>query len=181
MLLVDHQLKKFLPDIVTPYEPELISPNSLDLRLSNSFQILDKNKTERTIDPKRGRDLLPWRSVRANEIEIQPNEFLLASTLEEFKIPNNIYAIVAGKSTVAREGILVECAGLVDSSFTGSITLEIKNLTPYTYRLHANQLIAQIMFHTCGEVETSYDKVGTYNGQKAATKGNTSKLYRFVK
>lgn len=59
---------------------------------------------------------------------LRPGEFLLGSTLEVVRLPRDLAAQVKGKSTWARRGLMVECAGFIDPRFRGNIVLEIKNL-----------------------------------------------------
>jgi len=186
MLLVDHQIKRAVKelDIITPYHEDLVGPNSIDVLLGSTFKRLKTDDmrfmSAYVRDPRRDKKDMEWRSVTADSFVLEPNEFVLASTLEYVKIPDNMYGIISGKSSLAREGIMIECAGFLDSGFEGNITLEIKNLLPFKYRLHTGQLIAQICFFTCTGVENSYiASKHSYQGQRGATASrNMSKLYR---
>lgn len=186
MLLVDHQLKKAVQelDIIKPYREDLIGPNSIDVLLGPTFMRLKMDDmrfmSAHIRDPKRDQKDMEWRPVKADSIILEPSEFVLATTLEYVKIPDNMYGIISGKSSLAREGIMVECAGFIDSGFEGNLTLEIKNLLPFKYRLHVGQLIAQICFFTCGEAENNYaNEKHSYHKQQGATASkNMSKIYR---
>lgn len=187
MLLVDHQIKRVIKElnVITPYREDLVGPNSIDVLLGSTFKRLKTDDmrfmSAYVRDPRRGDQKgMEWRTIVGTQIVLEPNEFILATTLECVKIPDNMYGIISGKSTLAREGIMVECAGFIDSGFEGNLTLEIKNLLPFKYKLHTGQLIAQICFFTCGEVENSYVALKhSYQNQQGATAArNMSKLYR---
>ena len=47
-----------------------------------------------------------------SECIIPPNSFVLARTVEKFKIPNDVLVICLGKSTYARCGIIVNVTPL---------------------------------------------------------------------
>lgn len=84
-----------------------------------------------------------WEWVRPS-----PGAFLLGCTEEVFHLPDDIVGMVVGKSGVARAGLMVECAGLIDPGFHGQITLELANLLPVNgaIELRRGMAIAQVMF-----------------------------------
>lgn len=78
---------------------------------------------------------------------LRPGEFLLGATLEVVQLPRNLAGQVKGKSTWARRGLLVECAGFIDPGFRGNIVLELKNLhEKQDILLRYKDRIAQIAF-----------------------------------
>ena len=79
---------------------------------------------------------------------LRPGQFLLGATLEVVTMPRDIAGQVKGKSTWARRGLLVECAGFIDPGFRGNIVLEIKNLhETEDIILRYEDRIAQIAFY----------------------------------
>lgn len=113
-----------------------IQPVSVDLRLGDSWTTLPEHPND-----KRGH-----LRVLKTEMVVEPGEFLLGCTQEAVELPSWIAAVVKGKSSWARRGIMVEAAGLVDPGFRGQITLEIKNLSHLPRLLRAGDPICQIMF-----------------------------------
>ena len=99
---------------------------------------------------------------------IPPNSFALARSVECFSIPRDVLALVIGKSTYARCGIIVNCTPL-EPEWRGHVTLEISNTTPLPARIYANEGIAQVLFFKASDVcATSYaDKGGKYQDQPA--------------
>lgn len=104
---------------------------------------------------------------------LEAGQFILASTLEEVRMPDTLVGLVSGKSTLARRGLLVEAAGLVDPGFKGTITLELKNLGHQRIRLELEMLICQISFLAVeGVVSRPYGSPGLgshYQGQRGPT------------
>lgn len=172
-ILVDSQLRVAIEMgtiLVDPYDPLLIQPNSLDVRLGNTECRYVAPGYNCVINPA---DEAP-RSVsrQVDKVIIKPGEFILVETMEYIKLPSNIYGEIMGKSSTGRLGIDVENAGLVDSGFEGTLTLELYNKTKnHTYALPPGFPIAQIVFYPCDEVETPYNmkKTSRYNGQRGAT------------
>ena len=173
-ILVDKQLKEVIESSrlsVSPFDPSLIQPNSLDVRLGNTeTKYIASGFNRNVINPANEAPRSVSRQV--DKIVINPGEFILVETLEYFKLPSDIYGVVMGKSSNGRLGVDVENAGLIDSGFEGTITLELYNKNPlYTYTLPVGYPIAQVMFDTCEEVETPYCDRTTarYCGQRGAT------------
>jgi dCTP deaminase len=67
---------------------------------------------------------------------IEPNEFILAQTLEHVWIPRNMIARVEGRSMYARVGLSMhQTAPWLQPGWHGQITLEIKNSGPLHIKL----------------------------------------------
>ena len=174
MLLVDWQIKQYLDaGVITidPYDPALVQPNSIDVRLGNNFVIYQKSDT--IIDPYDRESIVDHtQTIVADDIVVGPDDFVLARTIEFIRLPKTIVADLKGKSSLARLGIEVhQTAGWIDAGFSGTITLELKNANVRPVRLYAGMTIGQIAFNETEPVDTPYDRrVGAkYNGQIAAT------------
>ncbi len=76
---------------------------------------------------------------------IPPNSFALTYSLEHLSVPRYVLAIVLGKSTYARCGVIVNCTPL-EPEWRGHVTLEISNTTPLPARIYANEGVAQVLF-----------------------------------
>lgn len=166
MILSDGTIQQLLKagdvGIYPEPEPEQLQPVSVDLLLSTSFVINEL--------PIAGTHS---RSVLTNRMTINPGQFMLGSTKETIKLPAHIMAQVHGKSTLARKGLMVEAAGLVDPGFIGTITLELFNMGSSPLHLHAGEPICQISFHAIDlAVQRPYGTEGLnshYQGQLRAT------------
>ena len=101
---------------------------------------------------------------------VSPNSFVLAHTVEYFKIPRDVLVICLGKSTYARCGIIVNVTPL-EPEWEGHVTLEFSNTTPLPAKIYANEGACQFLFLKGNEpCETSYkDKAGKYMGQRGVT------------
>lgn len=79
-------------------------------------------------------------------VNLQPGQFVLAASLERFKLPNDIQAIVHDKSTLARQGVALQNT-VLEPGWEGYITLELSNHGPKPVRILVGQPIAQVVFH----------------------------------
>jgi deoxycytidine triphosphate deaminase len=106
-------------------------------------------------------------------IYLQPGEFILAQSEQEFYLPNDISAEYKLKSSMARIGLNHALAGWCDAGWYGSVlTLELKNWTKnHIIRLKKGDKIGQMIFFHHREVpkDRSYGVRGRYNNDKETT------------
>ncbi len=167
--------------IIEPFEPEQVKENATgrvisygtssygyDVRVANEFKLFT-NINATIVDPKNF-DAKSFVDTKSDECIIPPNSFALARTIEYFRIPRDILAIVSGKSTYARMGIIVSNT-VIEPEWEGHITLEFSNTTPLPAKIYANEGVAQVLFFGANEIcETSYrDRNGKYQGQTGVT------------
>jgi len=145
-----------------------VSSYGYDMRVSDEFKIFTNLKNT-VIDPKKF-DPESFVNFKGDVCVIPPNSFVLASSVEYFRIPRETIVICLGKSTYARCGIVVNVTPL-EPEWEGHVTIEISNTAPLPAKLYANEGIAQIIFLESREIcEKSYaDKTGKYQAQKGIT------------
>ncbi|MCS7064210.1 MAG: dCTP deaminase [Methylacidiphilales bacterium] len=145
-----------------------LSSYGYDIRISDEFKILNKH-SDKIIDPKKfDPDLLI--DFKGDSYVIPPNSFVLARSLEYFRIPRDVIVICTGKSTYARCGIIVNVTPL-EPEWEGYLTLEISNTAPLPTKIYAFEGIAQLIFITGNSLcEMSYrERKGKYQGQTGIT------------
>jgi dCTP deaminase len=160
---------------VEPWDPKMVQPASIDLRLGDSFRVFHNHRVA-TIDLRDPpANLTEEIVVPAGEpFVIHPGEFCLGRTLEWVQIPDDIVARIEGKSSLGRLGLIVHAtAGFCDPGFEGTLTLELNNLTRVPIRLYPDLPIAQLSFMTLDKPALKpYGTPGLgshYQGQRAAT------------
>lgn len=145
-----------------------LSSYGYDARVSDEFKIFT-NVDNAVVDPK---NFSPTGFVdrQTNVCVIPPNSFVLARTVEYFRIPRDVLVICLGKSTYARCGIIVNVTPL-EPEWEGHVTLEFSNTTPLPAKIYADEGACQFLFLKGeGECEVSYrDRHGKYMGQKGVT------------
>ncbi|PIQ28500.1 dCTP deaminase [bacterium (Candidatus Blackallbacteria) CG17_big_fil_post_rev_8_21_14_2_50_48_46] len=141
-----------------------LSSYGYDLRVSNHFKIFT-NINNTVVDPK-AFDENSFIDFIGDVCTIPPNSFALASSIEYFKIPDDVLTICLGKSTYARCGIIVNVTPF-EPGWEGFVTLEISNTTPLPCRIYANEGLCQVLFFQGDEVcETNYrSREGKYQSQ----------------
>ena len=164
-------------NMISPFENKQVRGNKIsyglssfgyDARVSNEFKIFTNVNSE-IIDPKNFKQD-NFISKNGEECIIPPNSFVLSSTVEYFKIPNDVMVICLGKSTYARCGIIVNVTPL-EPSWEGHVTLEFSNTSPLPAKIYANEGAAQFIFLKGNEKPdiTYADRNGKYMKQSGVT------------
>ena len=141
-----------------------LSSYGYDARVAGEFKIFT-NVNNDVVDPK-AFSSSSFIERQADYCIIPPNSFVLARTIEYFKIPRDVLVICLGKSTYARCGIIVNVTPL-EPEWEGQVTLEFSNTTPLPAKLYAGEGACQFLFlHGNEACETSYaDRKGKYQNQ----------------
>lgn len=166
MIISDLTLKQYLADgtiIVEPIEEYQVQPASIDMRLGDHFLTVDEHAMGIiSMD-----EPIQYRDISREEIIIPPKSFILATTMEYIKLPDNMTAFVEGRSSIGRMGLFIQNAGWVDPGFEGEITLEIFNANSLPIKLQAGRRICQLVF---AEMDQTTDNPyrGKYQGQRKA-------------
>src|ERR1700690_1029109 len=142
-----------------------VSSYGYDIRVANEFKIFT-NVFGATVDPKQF-DPKSMVDFSGDVCVVPPNSFVLARTIEYFRIPRKVLTVCIGKSTYARCGIIVNVTPF-EPEWEGYVTLEFSNTTPLPAKIYANEGVCQILFFQSDEVcEISYkDRKGKYQAQK---------------
>ena len=145
-----------------------VSSYGYDARVSDEFKVFT-NVNNALVDPKNFSEE-SFIERKSDSCIIPPNSFVLARTVEYFKIPRDVLVICLGKSTYARCGIIVNVTPL-EPEWEGHVTLEFSNTTPLPARIYANEGACQFLFlkgdSTC---DVSYlERSGKYMKQRGVT------------
>lgn len=133
---------------IDPFDPAMVQPASVDLRLGPSFRVFHNFRVEAIDIADVPQNLTEHVEVAEDEpFVVHPGEFVLGRTAEYIEMPDDLVSRVEGKSSLGRLGLIVHAtAGFVDPGFRGTLTLEITNLTRVPIKLWAGKPIAQLSF-----------------------------------
>lgn len=164
--------------MIQPFQPQLVrevggyrrisyglSSYGYDARLDSRFKLY--HPWGGTIDPKEVKE--EWwmeHQVEEGAFVLPAHQYVLAHTVEVFKLPRDIFALCIGKSTYARCGLIVNTTPL-EPGWEGQLTLELYNAAPMPIRLWPQEGICQIVFMRGQPPSTTYgDRGGKYQGQR---------------
>jgi dCTP deaminase len=178
MILSDRDIRTALAEGrigIDPSDDGDIQPSSVDLHVDRYFRTFH-NHRHAFIDVKSEmEDLTELLEVKPDESFIlHPGEFVLGSTSEYVKLPDDLVARLEGKSSLGRLGLLIHStAGYVDPGFEGHLTLELSNVANLPITIYPDMKIGQIsFFQLTSPAENPYgsSKVGSkYQGQRGPT------------
>jgi dCTP deaminase len=160
---------------IEPYDPTLIQPSSLDVRVDRLFRVF-RNSRYPYIDVKTEQDELTELVEVTGDgpFILHPGEFVLGSTLERVTLPDDLVARLEGKSSLGRLGLLIHStAGFIDPGFDGHVTLELSNVANLPITIYPEMKIGQLSFVQMSEpAEMPYGSgsLGSkYQGQRGPT------------
>lgn len=151
--------------LVHPYNPENVGPCSIDLTLGAEIR-------------PEGEGNRPFATAinlhDEGTYELAPGDRILATTAEVIRMPRDRVGFLMLRSTAARMGLEHSFSGLVDPSFEGQLTLELKNdLKNHVIHLSPGMRLVQLYVESVeGRVIHSYERVGFYQGQAGPTVSN---------
>lgn len=153
-----------------------LSSYGYDARVADEFKIFT-NVDSAIVDPKNFSDQ-GFVERKSAVCVIPPNSFVLARTVEYFRIPRDVLVICLGKSTYARCGIIVNVTPL-EPEWEGHVTLEFSNTTPLPAKVYADEGACQFLFLKGDKAcEVSYkDRNGKYMKQTGVTLPQVRKVH----
>ncbi len=133
-----------------------VQTHAVDLRLGFTFLIpkvwrmTEKGRQSLSIDPLKDHGPEYFDVIELEQgqcFELLPQEYVLVSTFETIKVPNDLMAVLYPRSSVNRKGLSVDLTGIIDSGYEGPLTLPIRNNTrSQTIQLHPGERICQVVF-----------------------------------
>ncbi|MBS5002365.1 dCTP deaminase [Holdemania filiformis] len=167
MILSDKTLQAMLSAgtlTITPLIEDQIQPASVDIRLGNTFSVVEDSPSGMI----NMENEIRYKTITSESYILLPNQFVLATTMEYFDLPDDLTAFVEGRSSLGRMGLFIQNAGWVDPGFKGEITLELYNANRCAIELKAGRRIGQLVFAK-KDAPTLHPYNGKYQGQKGAT------------
>ena len=167
MILSDKTIKKLLADGplgITPCDDTQIQPASVDVRLGDTFSVVEDSPTGMiSLDGE-----ICYKTIKPDRYVLLPGQFVLATTMEYFRLPDDLTAFVEGRSSLGRMGLFIQNAGWVDPGFEGEITLELYNANRCAIELRAGRRVGQLVFAKM-DAAAEHPYRGKYQGQRGAT------------
>jgi dCTP deaminase len=177
MVLSDRTIARLLEEgriEIDPYDGALLQPSSVDVRVDRYFRVF-RNNLYPYIDVKvEQEELTELVEVNEQPFVLHPGEFVLGSTLERVRLPDDLVARLEGKSSLGRLGLLIHStAGFIDPGFDGHVTLELSNVANLPITIYPEMKIGQLSFMQLSEPAAApygSSSLGSkYQGQRGPT------------
>jgi dCTP deaminase len=162
--------------VLDPWDPEMVQPSSIDVRLDKYFRLFDNHKYA-VIDPAADQpDLTRLVEVDGDEpFVLHPGEFVLGSTYEQVTLPDDVAARLEGKSSLGRLGLLTHStAGFIDPGFSGHVTLELSNVATLPILLWPGMKIGQLCFFRLSSAAEQPYGSAAYGSRDQGQRGPTA-------
>ena len=178
MVLSDRTIARLIDDgriAIDPYDASLLQPSSLDVRVDRYFRVFHNNRYPYIDVREQQEDLTELVEVEnGTPFILHPGEFVLGSTLERIRLPDDLVARLEGKSSLGRLGLLIHStAGFIDPGWDGHVTLELSNVANLPITLYVGMKIGQLSFVQLTEpAENPYGAAllgSKYQGQAGPT------------
>lgn len=180
MIIPDYKIAAWAGDGgVTPYDPNLVNPASLDLRLGNEIRLPHAIWQTLSVEAQcmlhdlNLLKLIPrWgEPMSFSTYLLKPREFVLCASLEFVNLPDDMAALLYSKSSAGRRGIEHLHAGFGDPGWHSSQwTWELHNVAPWVIPLVAGErLMQQVMIKLTDSPVHTYRETGRYNQQFGPT------------
>ena len=182
MILSDHSILEALEAgriAIDPFDEACVQPSSVDLHVDRYFRVF-RNHSQRVIDVKEDQEELTElvEVVEDEPLILHPSEFVLGSTLERVRLPDDLVARLEGKSSLGRLGLLIHStAGFVDAGWDGHLTLELSNVANLPITLYPGMKIGQISFLTMTSPADHPYGSGTLGSKYQFQRGPTASRY----
>jgi dCTP deaminase len=160
---------------IDPWDPGMVQPASVDLRLGSSFRVFHNHRITAVDLGDPPSELTEQVTIEdGGTFVIHPGEFCLGRTEEWVELPDDVVARIEGKSSLGRLGLVVHAtAGFCDPGWKGTLTLELANFNSVPIILRPGLPIAQLSFMTLdrpAERPYGHPELGShYHGQVEAT------------
>ena len=158
MVKADHWIRSWgMNGGVTPFNDSQVNPASYDITLGSHFICPTREPEE----------------FEADEITLFPSEVVLATTVENVKMPRDVVGDLKLKSSLGRLWLNHSLSGWIDCNFQGQVTLELQNLGPYPRKLVKGMRVAQIVFlqmESPPEIAYGEKGQGHYQNQSGTTR-----------
>lgn len=126
--------------MIKNFKRENIGPSGYDFRLGFLFK---HRKQKEVVDIEKDE----WPEVEKVELPyvLEPGEFVLGQTIEEFDTPLDVMSFYSTKSTAFRIGLNIMC-GINDPGYKGKAIMGIQNVSQNRIKLFEGMELLQTSF-----------------------------------
>lgn len=157
---IDHKVSELNGEKVPSFG---LSSVGYDIRLADEVQSIDNSGLD-YITEEAGQKVIRLRAYSS----------ILIRSEEYFKIPEDVFGLIYGKSTYTRQGVVLN-ATPIEPGWAGNLTLNVNNSTPRTVDLIIGAGIAQVQFIKIPFPDTAYGAHSRYQNSIGITQAYNDK------
>lgn len=159
-IITKNQIVELVKSGALAFKPGLdqfqLQEHSVDLRLGYTFMLpkmwhmtpRGRESLDITHFDKRNNEYFEVVELEQGQyFELLPQEYILVSTLEAIKMPNNLMGVLYPRSSTNRKGLSLDLTGIIDAGYDGQLVLPIRNNTrSQAVRLFPGERLCQVVF-----------------------------------
>ena len=159
-IITKQDIKELVDSGALAFKPGLdlfqLQEHSVDLRLGYTFMLpkmwhmtpRGRESLDITHFDKRNHEYFDVIELEQGQyFELLPQEYILVSTLESIKMPNNLMGVLYPRSSTNRKGLSLDLTGIIDAGYDGQLVLPIRNNTrSQAVRLFPGERLCQVVF-----------------------------------
>lgn len=175
MIIVGENLKDLIKQYQIVDKDNCYDETCISLRMGNSIIELSNKKVKTlTYGEEIPTGCIKERKIGVDGIMIPPMGTVLACSNEYIKMPAGYFGLIQTKGSLARLFVFVHCSdGQVDPGYSGSLTFELFNASPFNIRIRRLEKVANLyIFKTSCKNIKSYS--GKYGGFEKPTYAKAS-------
>ncbi len=127
---------------IDPLDDEQIGAASVDLRLGDTFEILDSDGGLLSIFGQTARSF----TRSGDSLWLAPGEFAIAETQESISLPDDLGAETKVDMNFGPPGLHVQNSGWIDPDTDGKLQIELVNNSPRPIRIDAGEPVVKLIF-----------------------------------
>jgi dCTP deaminase len=174
----DFKDRLIISPVLEPEEQLKRGNASIDLRLGYHFTVAKRTKVSRL--DRQDRDYEETLQRFNDEYFVQmgdhfvlhPRQFVMGETLEWVHLPQNIAGEVVGRSSWARDGLIIATATGIHPNYSGIITLELTNVGEIPLYLYPGLSICQLFLSEVDSPGDPAPELSTFAGSTRPQSGN---------
>lgn len=145
---------------ISPFSESQVQSAGFDFTIGNTFAQLAARENE-YIQP----GTMPkYKMLTQNRYLLDPGEYILVSTAEYFRFPDDLAALITLRNTYIRLGLFSQNAGCVSPGFEGRITIALCNMGKGGIVIESGACLGQLLFMRTA-VPAAAPYRGRYQGQ----------------
>ena len=190
--LVKDEIMSYIRSGKLTFTPEIdnlqVQSHSIDLRLGYTFMvpklwgITEHGREAFLIDYLDNRQRFEVIELENKQFfDLLPKESVVATSLEEVGIPNDLMAVLYPRSSINRRGLSVDLSGIVDAGYQGKLLIPITNNTSsQVIRIYPGERFCQLVFYPLSRpvkiVKSRWHKKDVIIGRQSERKKLEEKL-----
>lgn len=180
MILNGNDIKKLINEenLIENYNSLTIGSSSIDLSISNKILVMKKTFKQIDLSDPNLSDKVYEELDITNSYSLKPKECIFVILNEKINMPKNMVGHIRPRTSISRLGLYINFQH-INSGYSGTLNLELYNMSPNTFKITPGLRIAQLVIEEITDGITDdllypNEKISMYQNEDGTT---GSKIY----